>query len=386
MAAKTVIKVKLIHSALVALITLFSLMPARGEEPQPPATARRIHLLVPGCGAALPLDAGQAFAGPRYLIWDDRLAFFEQTVSPQAQLKWRLTSSERLPAAPPAAGLGRARVKWRDGALWMKAGTRIYQRDAASRQWFLMADPGLDFRDFDVDLKGRILLVATANPGTRRYRALLEAVGTDRRSTEVLCEYPDPDFPRWFDQISPVAAATLLTGYESVQIQEYLVLFNPLARRVFVYQGIDGSLREATLGLPTRGVGDLMTRGTDDPPSPGDLCWQVLPKSNSEAWIVVPASIGASPPAASTPEPGLQAIVLDLVEGVGDTPVPLAGRLPLFFDPQGRLANLDDALQRLEADLQTPKGQPGNPATLNQPINDPEAAAPTGVRSGSPPG
>jgi hypothetical protein len=240
---------------LLKALAFSVLAAARGQDAPPPKPP--VHLLVPGCGAALPLDAGQGFAGPRFLIWDDRLAFFEEAPEAgRAERPWRMTASERLPAAPPAAGLGRARVKWRDGALWMKAGTRVYQRDGASRQWFLMADPGLEFRDFEVDIKGRILLIATADPRTRKYRALLEAVNPDRRSSEVLFEYPDRDYQRWFDRISPVAAATLLTGYESVQIQEYIVLFNTLARRVFIYQAIGGNLREAALGLPTRGVQD----------------------------------------------------------------------------------------------------------------------------------
>jgi hypothetical protein len=271
-----------------------------------------------------------------------------------------MTASERIPAAPPSAGLSRARVKWRDGALWMKAGPRVYRRDAVSGQWFLAADPGLDFRDFDVDLKGRILLVATADPRTHQYRALLEAVGADRRSTEILGEYPDRDFRRWFDRISPVAAATLLTGYESVQIQEFIVLCNPLARRVFIYHAMDGTLREAALGLPTRGAQNLVDTGTGDPAAPGDLCWQVLPKGNSEAWIVVPGGIGAGPAAEDGTASGdsLQAIALDLVDGQSDDPVPLCGlRLPLFFDPQGRLAGLADALGKLGPANETQTGR-----------------------------
>jgi hypothetical protein len=346
-----------VSSALV-LAFLAALPPLQAQAPQVPAPA---HLLVPGCEAVLPLDAGQAFAGPRFLVWNDRVALFEQAGPAQPGVKWRLASTERLPAAPPAAGLDRARVKWRDGALWMKAGNRVFQRDAASGQWFLMADPGLAFRDFDLDLKGRILLVATADPRTGRYRALLEAVGADRRSTEVLFEYPDRDFPRWFDQISPVAAATLLTGFESVQIQEFIVLYNPLARRVFIYQALDGTLREAGLGLPTRGVRDLAAPGA----APDDLCWQVLPKSDSEAWVVVPA------PAPAT---GLRAITLDLVEARGDDPVPLEGRLPLGFDPQGRLAELDEALGKFRRNADAAFSAPAGPAPA------------AGVRRGSPPG
>jgi hypothetical protein len=322
-----------------------------------PAPAGRPHLMVPGCAEALPLDAGQAFAGPRFLISGDRITFFEAVPPGPGSLPgqaWRLAGGERLPAVPPAAGLDRARVKWRDGALWMKAGSRVYQRDAATGQWFVMADPALDFRDFEVDLKGRILLVATADPRTRRYRALLEAVGPDRRSTEILCGYPDPDYPRWFDRISPVAAATLLTGYESVQVQEFIVLCNPLARRVFIYRALDGKLREADLGLPARSIADLAPRPGEEPAAPGDLCWQVLPKDNAEAWIVYPDLTGpgvdrAAGDSGGGPGGTLNAMVLDLEEGRGGPPVPLKGRhLPLLFDPQGRLAELPEALGRFE--------------------------------------
>jgi hypothetical protein len=177
----------------------------------------------------------------------------------------------------------------------------------------------------------------------------------------VLFEYPDRDFPRWFGQISPVAAATLLTGYESVQIQEFIVLCNPLARRVFIYQALDGSLREAGLGLPIRGVRDLAAPDA----APDDLCWQILPKSDSEAWVVVPAALPAT---------GLRAIALNLVEARGEEPVPLEGRLPLCFDPLGRLAGLDQALARFRADAD---------ATLNAPAGPAPAA---GVRRGSPQG
>jgi hypothetical protein len=208
------------------------------------------HLLVPGCEAVLPLDAGQAFAGPRFLIREDSLALFEPAGPGNPGLKWRLAGAERLPAAPPAVGLDRG---------WGR---------------------------------GRVLLVATADPRTCRYRVLLEAVQPDHRGPEILCEYPDRDFPRWFDQISPVASSTLLTGFESVQIQEYIVLFNPLAHRVFVYQAMNGTIREAAL---------------DTADSPDDPCWQVLPRSNAEARVALPGSIG---PACAS---GLKAIALGSV-------------------------------------------------------------------------
>ena len=342
----------------LAALAFWNQRPALGQAPALPAPPR-VHLLVPGCETALPLDEGHAFAGPRFLIWDHQVRLFEEAPPAGAGQAphWRLASTENLPASPPAAGLGRARVKWRDGALWMKAGSRVYQRDATTLQWFLMADPGLDFRDFDVDLQGRILLIATADPRNGTYRALLEAVSPDRRSTEILFPYPDPDYRPWFDRISPVAAATLLTGYESVQLQEYLVLYNPLARRVFIYQALDHSLREARLGLAVRDWRALAARPGEEPAPPTDLCWQILPKSPSEAWIVYPAA--AVPGGAG----GLAAICLDLVEGRGEDPIDLSGRrLPLFPDASGHLAELADALETYRQDLPAPRpGPEGRP-------------------------
>jgi hypothetical protein len=345
----------------------------------------------PVCGAALPLDAGQAFAGPRFLIQGDRLRLF--SAEPPApglapESRWRGDGGRRLEAMPPASGLDRARVKWRDGALWMKAGTRIYQRDPATGQWLLMADPGLEFSDFDLDLRGRTLLIATSDPRTQRYRALVEAVGADRRSTEILYDYPDPDFPHWFDRLAPMTAAALLTGYESVQIQEYLVLVNPLARRAFIYQGIDGTLKEADLGLVARGVEALAAPARSEPPTGAeadrapeppadpraepwaepwaDLCWQVLPRSPSEAWVVCPGAVfqdGREEPEAAAGWP--RAIPLDLAEGRAAAPEILTGKqLPVFFDPNGRLTGLAEALDQFER--ASDKAKPG-PTRASQP-------------------
>jgi hypothetical protein len=71
----------------------------------------------------------------------------------------------------------------------------------------------------------------------------------------------------------------------------------------------------------------------------------VLPKSNSEAWVVVPAEDAD----------GLRAIGLDLLEGRGDEPVALKGsHVPLFFDPQGHLTGLAEALGRFETRKRPP--------------------------------
>jgi hypothetical protein len=224
----------------------------------------------------------------------------------------------------------------------MQAGRRVYQRDATSGQWFLMADPDLDFRDFEVDLKGQVLLVATADPVRRAYRGLLEGMAADRRGTDVLQGYPEVERREAFRRLPPMVAATLLTGYESVQIDEFFVLYNPLSRRLFVYRDLDGSFREAALGLPIRAPADLVPGA--DPPPPGDLCWQVLPKDRNEAWVVLPAR--SATPAAAGAGDGLVGVPLDLLEAKGGDPVPLPGcRMPVFPDARGCLASLADALK-----------------------------------------
>ena len=289
-------------------------------------------LLTGRCALDLPLDAGQGFDQLRFLVQGDRTWLFERDAQ-TAGLRWRLRSTAQDSLPGTSAGLSRTRKKWRDGALWMLSGNRISRWDPALRQWLLKADPPLEFMDFEVDMTGRILLVGTADPRTRSYRALLEAVDESGHRTSILAPYPDPGCLEWGKKVSPVAAATLQAGYESVQIQEFTLLFNPLARRLFVFRPLEDRIKEINLGLPLRGYPDLVK------PAPmEDLCWQVLPKDASEAWVVLNRPVAEGPG-------GVTAIPLDLFEAQAGEPQLLQGlRLPLFPDPSGQLAGLEDAL------------------------------------------
>ena len=181
-------------------------------------------------------------------------------------------------------------------------------------------------------MTGRILLVCTADPRTRTYRALLEAVEPGGHDTTVLAAYPDPGSQTWAGKVPPVAAATLQVGYEAVQILEFTVLFNPLARRLFVFRPLEDRLKEVKLGLPVRGYAELAQPGPLQ-----DLCWQVLPKDTTEAWVVM-KQVGEEG------KGGLSALPLDLFEGTAGPPRWLPGSLPVFPDPHGRLLGLDEAL------------------------------------------
>jgi hypothetical protein len=308
---------------LPSVISFLLLAPAPGRAASaPPPSA----IETGRCRQDLPLDAGQGFDSTRHLLWNDQLLRFGPT-GPGG--RWQLQSRTALPAPTIAAGLLRSRCKWRDGALWSTSGAKLFRWDPETRAWLLKADPGLEFMDFEVDMGGRMLLVCTADPRTQTYRSLLEEVQADGRSSKPLAEYPDPGCLAWGRTVPPVAAATLQVGYEAVQLGEFIVLFNPLARRVFVFRPLENHLHEAKLGLPPRGYPDL--RGPLD-----DLCWQVLPKNDSEAWVLIPAE----------GEPGgLRALTLDLYEASAGLPAELPGmHLPVYPDPSGRLVPLEEAL------------------------------------------
>jgi hypothetical protein len=75
----------------------------------------------------------------------------------------------------------------------------------------------------------------------------------------------------------------------------------------------------------------------------------VLPRSPSEAWLVCAAETFADGEREVQAEPWPGAIPLDLAEGRAGTPIPLPGlKLPVFFDPRGRLTGLDEALDRFD--------------------------------------
>jgi hypothetical protein len=298
------------------------------------------NLLTGRCALDLPLDAGQGFDHQRFLVLNDKTYLFDQAWQNPA-IQWRLASRTVDTSPGTAAGPFRTRKKWRDGALWLQAGRKLFKREPKEGRWVLKAEPALEFMDFEVDMTGRILLVCTADPATRLYRALLEILDDNGRSTTILAPYPDPGCLDWGRKVSPVAAATLQVGYESVQILEFTLLYNPLARRLFIFRPLEDRLQEVNLGLPRRTYQDLLA------PAPlEDLCWQVLPKDTTEAWVVM-----------RQPEGTLAAFPLDLFEGTAGDPRPLPGlALPVFPDPSGRLVGLEEALQAFTHTLKASAG------------------------------
>ena len=295
------------------------------------APEARSSVLTGRCDQALPLDAGEGFDHQRFLVLQDGIRLFKEDWKGPA-IRWQLATRLRPDLPGLSQGLLRTRMKWRDGALWTLREHKVLRWDGTKRQWLQRADPGLEFMDFEVDMTGRILLVCTADPRTRTYRALLEAVEPGGHDTTVLAAYPDPGSQAWAGKVPPVAAATLQVGYEAVQILEFTVLFNPLARRLFVFRPLEDRLKEVPLGLPVRAYPDLAKPGPM-----GDLCWQVLPKDTSEAWVVMP-QVGEEHAG------GLTAYPLDLFEGTVGLPRGLPGSLPVYPDPQGRLLGLEEAL------------------------------------------
>jgi hypothetical protein len=292
-----------------------------------------VPLLTGRCRADLPLDAGQSFDHQRFLVLKDNTYMFDPDWKAPA-LRWRLRPTIADPATGNAAGPFRIRKKWRDGALWMMRGSQIFRWDPALRQWILKASPTLEFMDFEVDMTGRVLLVCTADPRTRTYRALLESAESGGSGGAILAPYPDPGSLAWGGRLPPVAAASLQVGYEAVQILEFTLLFNPLSRRLFIFRALEDRIKEVDLGLGHRTYEDLLHPGPLD-----DLCWQVLPKDASEAWVVVSRQEGQVPGT-------LNAIPLDLFEGTAGEPKPLPGlSLPVFIDPSGKLTGLEEALR-----------------------------------------
>ena len=169
-------------------------------------------------------------------------------------------------------------------------------------------------------------------------------------ATTILAPYPDPGCLAWGRKVSPVAAASLQVGYEAVQILEFTVLFNPLARRLFIFRPLEDRLKEVKLGLPLRTFQDLAAPGPLD-----DLCWQVLPKDTSEAWVVM-----------GHHEPGLTALPLDLFEGTVGEPRPLPGlSLPVLPDPTGKLTGMQEAIQAFEGTLKPAPGTAPRAAAAN---------------------
>lgn len=315
-----------------ALLALGGVLLLASQSPQPLLTGR--------CVQDLPLDAGEGFDHQRFLVLKDRTCLFNQDwKAPDSP--WKLTGTLTPPLPEVDPGPGRMRLKWRDGALWMMRGHRILRWDPSLRQWLQRAAPSLEFMDFEVDMTGRILLVCTADPLTRTYRALLEAVEDEGRATSILAPYPDPGSMAWGRKVSPVAAATLQVGYETVQIRDFMVLFNPLVRRLFVFRPLEDRLQEVRLGLPLRHYADLV-----HPEPMADLCWQVLAKDATEAWLVMSR---AAEPGPDSGQGGVTVLPLSLFEATAGEPQVRPGlRLPVFTGPSGQLVGLEGALSAFE--------------------------------------
>ena len=303
------------------------------------------------CLLKSPLDAGHEFAGSRFIVTENQVLFFDESHCAEPEVVnqcWRQGKSILLPGKFPSVGINRSRVKWRDGKLWIALKNQIFQQDLVTKKWFLEASPNVDFNDFDVDVQGRILLIGTADPKKKQYRALLERVEKDGVNSEIVINYPDK-IPQFNNNNTLVLFPKLLAGYESVQIQEFCVLYNSLSRRVFVFRETDGSFKEAKLGLQTRSFSDLQWDGTDPAPKIQDLCWQVLPQGPLRAAIIVPSDafssgkIRTQSPNSSTLKFFL--ISLDLNECDSIDIVPLEdGGFPYFFDAMGKYRPLQQAL------------------------------------------
>jgi hypothetical protein len=258
-----------IKATLCALLALAPGAARAQVPPQPLPTGR--------CSLDLPLDAGKGFDAQRFLVLGYRTYRFALDASTRMPT-WRLLGRTQEGGASITSGLLRSRRKWRDGALWSMEGRRLSRWDPALRRWEL------------------------------------QAAGAQS----------------WARTLAPVAAATLQAGYEAVQLQEFTLLFNPLARRLFIFRPLEDRIREVRLGLPPRTYQDLARKEPLE-----DLCWQVLPKGPAEAWVIQKRSDPA----------GLYALPLELYEGTAGEAVPLPGlHLPLFPDPTGRLRGLEEAL------------------------------------------
>lgn len=333
----------------LALSLLSIQWPAQAETPV--QALSKIPLLVGRCQIDLPVDTGLAFAGPRFLIFGNRHFLFEKTIGTKQHPSglWQIAMEKKGVSAPDASGISRTRLKFRDETLWRKdqrqgGGTKIHRMDRATRKWFLEADLNLECNDFDFDLQGNLLLIGTADPANYKFRALVERVKSDHATTDILFPYPEKVQYEYLAKASPMAVAALASNYESVQINEYLVLFNPMARRVFIMNAYGGTLREVNLNMPTRTYSDLIVEAGEKTDHFGDLCWQILPKTDTDAWLVFQTLKQSED--GSIPSKAIGAVTLDLMEGTcsGEPMVFKNLHLPVFFNSSGDLVNLGDAL------------------------------------------
>lgn len=308
------------------------------------------------CTRVSPIDLGQSFAGPNFLLWDSKLYLFKETLnnkSPIPNSQWMLSETIDLPGNMISAGIDRVRLKWRDDTFWVKSNTKIYQQDKASRKnkkWFFYANVGKEFNDFDVDIRGNLILVGTWDTKTEKSGALLESLSPGSKEAQVIATFPDPLPNAPISGPASLLAVRLHLGYECVQIQEFIILFNPVARRVFIYQASNNKFKEVDMKLPVRTYKDLEWKNPKGPAKLQDLCWQVIPKGRTEAWVVVPdlaKESGALKAIAASEKTNLYiAFPLNLLEGEVGEPIPLEMKgFPFFLDSTGQLRLVEDAIR-----------------------------------------
>jgi hypothetical protein len=324
---------------------------------QPPSPSWEDSIDFGCCNKVSPIDQGIAFAGPQFLLFDNKLHLFKKSINYDPSLlvpKWRQTESINLPGKMISAGIDRVRLKWRDNKFWVKSKTKIYRQENQKQPWFMVINAESEYNDFDVTLGGDIILVATWNPKTEKPRALLELLKYDGKTSKIIAEFPDPLPTRPVSGPGSMLAYRLNFAYESIQIQEFIVIFNPVARRVFVYSMLNDTLKEVNMKIPLRTYKDLEWNSLKQPAKLRDLCWQVIPNGDSGAWIVVP-DIAKEPgtlQAISTeklPTLSYIAFPLNLLDGSIEDPVDLSGNdFPYFVNSEGQLKSLETALKTLD--------------------------------------
>lgn len=305
------------------------------------------------CDLAAPIDSGQAFAGQQYLIWGSSCYIFKERISLDNSLpvsRLELERSEPLPGRIASIGFNRTRIKWRDDLLWVSGRQKIFKQDInnkSSKHWQLEVSQEKAFADFDIDLNGKFLLICTADPKTWKTSALIEAYDVSTKQYTVIEPPPEKISFESLPLEDRVLYSRLCFGYESIRIQEYLIIFNSFSRRIFIYNGINGTIKELKLPFPSRDAKGLEKAAKENSLIQRDFCWEVIPKSRSEAWLLVPELINSSSNL-DQPDKNKQrylAYILDLPNLQVDDGISLGDKkFPFYTSPKGKLMQIDDAL------------------------------------------
>lgn len=342
--------------ALVLLLLLGS-SAGYSQELSPPASLLWGSSIDFGCCEKVrPVDLGRAFAGPQFAIFEDKLYLFKKKKSQANGIAthWIVDEVRRLPGSIISAGIERSRVKWRNDSLWFKSKSRIYCQDPKSeKRLFLYVKSYRDFSDFEITINGDILLVASWDPKQERSGALLEALSADGLSSNKIIDYPDPLPVQPVSDFNKMLYYQLHFGFESVQIQEFIVIFNPVSRRVFVYSTLNKNFKEIELPFNVRTYKDIRWNSSIPAAKLNDLCWQVLPNGETSAWVVVPQIVidsgtqrGVESLSRHAP---YVAYSLDLVDGSIGESTQLEEGFPYFTDVDGRVKSMKLILAEQEA-------------------------------------